>query len=104
MRDNKKLITGLIGAVIISAIALLLIVIPGVGNSDSSETRPETVEVTVNVTGQVTEEQLTPALDQSKIDEEIILPTPRADLESTDPTRINLASGKIQLVEAFAFW
>ena len=33
-----------------------------------------------------------------------ILPTPRVDLESTDPSSVNLASGGLQLVELFAFW
>jgi hypothetical protein len=33
-----------------------------------------------------------------------ILPTPRSELESTDPASVNLASGNIQLIELFAFW
>ena len=32
------------------------------------------------------------------------LPTQRAELESTNPSSVNLASGTIQLVEVFAFW
>jgi len=31
-------------------------------------------------------------------------PTARADLESTNPKTVKLASGDIQLVELFAFW
>lgn len=31
-------------------------------------------------------------------------PTPRAGLEATDPEKVMLASGDIQLVEFFAFW
>lgn len=31
-------------------------------------------------------------------------PTPRTDLEGTDPDTVNLASGNFQLVELFAFW
>jgi hypothetical protein len=31
-------------------------------------------------------------------------PTPRAGLESTDPSTVALASGETQLVEFFAFW
>jgi hypothetical protein len=32
------------------------------------------------------------------------MPTARAGLEATDPTSVNLASGKPALVEFFAFW
>ena len=32
------------------------------------------------------------------------VPTARTGLESTDPGTVNLASGQIQLIEAFAFW
>ena len=31
-------------------------------------------------------------------------PTPRTELEGTDPDTVNLASGNFQLVELFAFW
>ena len=31
-------------------------------------------------------------------------PTPRQELESTNPDTVNLASGGVQLVEVFAFW
>jgi len=31
-------------------------------------------------------------------------PTPRQSLEATDPSTVKLASGKVQLVEFFAFW
>jgi len=31
-------------------------------------------------------------------------PTPRGGLEATDPSQVNLAAGKVQLVEFFAFW
>ena len=35
---------------------------------------------------------------------EVVAPTPRPDMEATDPSRVVLASGDIQLVEFFAFW
>jgi hypothetical protein len=31
-------------------------------------------------------------------------PTPRPGLEASDPATVSLASGKVQLVEFFAFW
>jgi len=33
-----------------------------------------------------------------------VKPTPRANLSSTDPSTVSLASGRLQLVEFFAFW
>ena len=33
----------------------------------------------------------------------VIPPTPRTELEGTDPSTVNLASGQIQLVEVFSF-
>jgi hypothetical protein len=36
--------------------------------------------------------------------EEVVVPAPKAGLEATDPSVVNLASGEIQLVEFFAFW
>ena len=33
-----------------------------------------------------------------------LTPTPRAELEASDPTGFALASGDLQLVEFFAFW
>ena len=35
---------------------------------------------------------------------EPVVPTLRTDLEATDPSSVNLLSGGVQLVEAFAFW
>ena len=32
------------------------------------------------------------------------LPTPRQNLEATDPSTVKLDSGQVQLVEFFAFW
>jgi hypothetical protein len=32
------------------------------------------------------------------------MPTPRTNMEATDPGTVKLASGQVQLVEFFAFW
>ena len=34
----------------------------------------------------------------------MVQPTPRVDMEATDPAMVSLASGRVQLVEFFAFW
>jgi len=52
-----------------------------------------------------------PEADAPVVEEEppaeapVIVVTPRGnDLEATDPSTVNLASGKPQLIEFFAFW
>ncbi len=35
---------------------------------------------------------------------ELPAPTPRTELEATDPREVSLASGGLQLVEFFAYW
>ncbi len=35
---------------------------------------------------------------------EVVAPTPRPDMEATDPAMVVMASGEIQLIEFFAFW
>lgn len=56
--------------------------------------------------------EATAAVSETPVSEEVVEatatafvpPTPRAELESTDPASVNLASGQVQLVELFAFW
>ncbi len=36
--------------------------------------------------------------------ETLAVPTPRQNLEASDPASVELASGQLQLVEFFAFW
>ena len=35
---------------------------------------------------------------------DIVAPAPKTGLVATDPNSVNLISGQVQLVEAFAFW
>ncbi len=47
----------------------------------------------------------TPVVEEAPIEEPAIVVTPRGnDLEATDPSAVNLTSGKPQLIEFFAFW
>jgi len=34
----------------------------------------------------------------------VAMPTPRPELQATDPASVQLSSGRLQLVEFFAFW
>jgi hypothetical protein len=107
MRDNNKLMIGMIGALILFVIVTLFIVIPRGRNSNISNRvvdQPTDISEVVDITEQVIDVQQSADPTQSEIGEEQIIPTPRTGLESTDPASVNLASGEIQLVEAFAFW
>ena len=57
---------------------------------------------------EVTEEETpvaAPAATESPAEEPVALATSRgSDLHATDPGTVNIASGKPQLVEFFAFW
>jgi hypothetical protein len=44
------------------------------------------------------------AEEDANLEAQTVAPTPRADLYATDPASVTLASGKVQLVELFAYW
>lgn len=105
MKENNKILIVLFTIILLVGIAAIFIV---GGNKDSKLAIAQT-EVVKEVTAADTE--MPAADDQPEVDptqaevvEEQILPTPRTGLSSTDPATVNLASGEIQLVEAFAFW
>ena len=50
----------------------------------------------------IDETVLPEVIKESIIDVEVV--KPKTELEGTEPTTVNLASGNIQLVEFFAFW
>ncbi len=107
MKDSKWLIFIIVGVVIVGGGLYLLL--PGnqaspaeneiVGEVEPSEVITENPTETAQVTEvQSAEENTESASTQA------IPPTPRTELESTDPNSVNLASGNVQLVELFAFW
>ena len=110
MKDNQKLI------VVLRAVVLIIGVISVfVFNGNRGEKAGDAdVVVTEGNTSEVieTEEPKTgsvPTLEvvqetAEDVTEESLVPTPRAGLESTDPSVVSLASGEIQLVEFFAYW
>lgn len=90
--------------------------------TELAEEAAPTVEpaLTEAPTEEMMEETGTPALDPPPTDTEALTATPSgevpteapansttlgsSELHATDPTTVNLASGKVQLVEFFAFW
>lgn len=61
----------------------------------SAATIPPTSENTLTIKPTNTSAQAT---------ETKLPPTPRQNLEATDPSVVKLASGRVQLIEFFAFW
>lgn len=107
MKNNKWLIVIIVGVVIVGGGLYLLL--PGnqaapSENDMAGETGPtDVISESPTETAQVTEVQ-TAEENIESVSTQAIPPTPRTELESTDPTSVNLASGKLQLVELFAFW
>jgi len=45
-----------------------------------------------------------PTETSAPVVDNVVVPTVRTGLESTNPADVNLASGNLQLIELFAFW
>jgi hypothetical protein len=110
MKDNQKIIVVLFVAILIVGVISVFVFS---GNTNEITTDADEMAAEVNTNEDiVTEEPKTgsvPTLEQVQetaedVAEESLVPTPRAGLESTDPSVVNLASGEIQLVEFFAYW
>jgi hypothetical protein len=106
MKNYQFLIFILIGVVLIGGASMLLR--PGGGeeiieNEIDEIIETETLAESPTAAGQVIE---SPTMESTleNTAEAAIPPTPRLGLESTDPASVELASGKLQLVEIFAFW
>ena len=104
MRDNRIVLVGIVVVLFISGVVIVFF-----GGQNSSDPQnvvsaPEiiineaTSPVVIEATSEVTE---TIAVT---VQSELAIPTPRSGLEATDPSTVNLVSGNVQFVEAFAFW
>ncbi|MEN8173336.1 MAG: hypothetical protein ABFS03_10705 [Chloroflexota bacterium] len=67
-------------------------------SDDLAEEMPNTNAVTP-----VSSDSTLPEGENDTVDA-VVLPTPRTEMEATDPSMVVLASGEIQLIEFFAFW
>ena len=100
MGDNRKFITMIVVFVIVVGIVVVLI---NVNNSDSqSEIASVTIEPTSENTDIVQENEI--SVPQATVETASVIPTVRPEMSATDPSSVNLISGNIQFVEAFAFW
>jgi len=100
---NKKIIPILVIGILIIAGGVLI-----VPNLNSPEAPAET-----DIAQEIPATGIKPAGNQIRTEgesegdleeNEVVLPTPRQDLQSTDPESVDLAAGKLQLIELFAFW
>lgn len=105
MEDNRIVIAGVVIAALIAGVSLVFlggrndagvsdivsvpeVITEGEGISDVIQETTAVVSVPATVT----------------VQSEQVIPTPRTGLEATDPGSVNLLSGNVQFVEAFAFW
>jgi len=97
----------IIGLVLVVLIAGVLIVfLGGSNNTEGSDilSAPEliTEDITSNIVQDTAVDVAAPAT--VTVQSEQVVPTPRTGLEATDPGSVNLLTGNVQFVEAFAFW
>jgi hypothetical protein len=106
MKNSRWLLFIIVGVLVIGGASYLLW--PG------GETSPEELDVVEKtmLPTEIVEIATESVVVNETIDEEVIIstatqaiqPTPKTDLESTDPESVILASGDIQLIWLFAFW
>ena len=106
MKEKNKIIGVFIVALLIFGITVVFVV------SGRSERTEQIIDQSAQVEEIVLADTEIPATDikeaaeptEKAVVEEQAPPDPKAGLESTDPSTVNLASGQLQLVEVFAFW
>ncbi len=111
MKDNRKILILIVGVLLIFVIAAIFVV-GNRGSAGKEETSGPVTEVSTvesldtgsSDASEVSTSEETPESAESTQEVAAVIPTPRTELESTDPASVNLTSGSIQLVEVFAFW
>ena len=110
MKDNRITI-----GITLAALVIIGVTACGVSGNKKTPTVDNAIPV---VTEEVSKDSLVPEetniVENEEMNEsseaaapapdEIVLPTVRVGLESTNPASVTLASGQLQLVEFFAFW
>ena len=110
MKDNRITIAIVLAVLVIFGITAFVVL--GDNQADPKEfTNTDVMEEVAkdSVQPEATKEVEIEVVDQSSetsapVVEDVILPTVRAGLESTNPAAVTLASGDLQLIEFFAFW
>ena len=107
MRNKIKLKNSIVAGVLLIAVSgLLAACSPGIASQNevisptSGQVQPDNADIAATEVVQADQADL-PGDTENPAPP---VPTARTGLESTDPGTVNLASGEIQLIEAFAFW
>jgi hypothetical protein len=108
MKKNKSLIWILAGIVLMGGMIYALTTTLAKDGPDPTLLVSKEVEKATEINSPIDTEAVNQAATEGPIASNTptatILPTSKAELESTDPSSVNLASGGVQLVEIFAFW
>ncbi len=105
MKDNRIVIVGVVIAVLIAGVSIVFLV--GRNNAGGSDilSVPEVITEGEGTSDVIQETAVVVAVTTTvTVQSEQVIPTPRTGLEATDPDSVNLLSGNVQFVEAFAFW
>jgi hypothetical protein len=103
MKDSRIIVVGVIILVIIVGVVIVFV---GGKGPESEVVNLPTEPVVQEEVSQVQEQpptEVVVSVDPTAT-EEINAPAPKTELSATDPSSVNLSSGSLQLVEAFAFW
>jgi len=104
MRDRRILFVGIV--VFLLAVGVVIVFTGGRGTeaepevgvvpqeSESDESEMEIISTNAEVVPATAEIEET----------QVVAPAIKTELTATDPSTVNLVSGRVQLVEAFAFW
>jgi outer membrane biosynthesis protein TonB len=68
------------------------------------ETEPAEATATRELTAPGEVDETTQPAEPTEEPTEMPAPTPRTELQATNPREVNLASGELQFVEFFAYW
>ena len=106
MREKNKIVYILVLALLLVGIAVVFVI---TGRGEKPEQITEQISEVEEIVVSDTEVPVTDIQESSEPTAEVVIeeespPALKVGLESTDPATVNLASGQLQLVEAFAFW
>ena len=111
MKDNRRILILIVGVLLIFVIAAIFVIGNRAPDGEDATSglvtevsSVEKLDSESSETSEVSTSEATPETAEATQEVEVVVPTVRAELESTDPASVNLTSGSIQLVEVFAFW
>jgi flagellar basal body-associated protein FliL len=103
MKDNRIIVVGVIVLVLIVGVVIVFVGGKGPGSEVVIVPTESVVQADVSQAQEQPPTEIAESVDPTAT-AEINTPAPKTELSATDPSSVNLTSGDIQLVEAFAFW